>query len=157
METTQAMLERASRPVQNAISTPLGRPSLSSVVTLLTALAESRQATVSPQTLKLYAHRLSCFPLCDIRLALSRIADRPRQDGQTAFPDRGTLVREVQQVQLNRKCAEARKLAEEREVMEFDTFLAFRMERGEQEAEIALRFPVHYALWRRYKAKRLIA
>lgn len=157
MQPQPETLAIASRPGPNAISTPLGRPSLSSVVTLLTALAESRQATVSPQTLKLYAHRLSCFPLCDIRLALSRIADRPRQDGETAFPDRGAIVHAVKQAQLSRKCEDAKNLAEEREVMEFDEFLAYRIELGDQEAEIARRFPAYYALWRRYQAKGSIA
>lgn len=157
MQPPQETLEIASRPEPNAISTQLDRPSLSSVVKLLMTLAEVRQATVSPETLKLYAHRLSCFQLGDIRLGLSRLAERPRQAGETAFPDRATIVQEVRQAEINRRGVEARKLAEEREAMEFEEFLTFRMERGESEADIASRFPVHYALWRRYKAKRAMA
>jgi hypothetical protein len=65
-----------------------------------------RQATVSKQTLKVYSTRLVNEARSDARGmeavegAIIAIAERPRREGETAFPDLGTILHEVEIAKL---------------------------------------------------------
>jgi hypothetical protein len=60
-----------------------------------------RQATVSKQTLKVYSTRLvnearsHARGMEAVEGAIIAIAERPRREGETAFPDLGTILHEV--------------------------------------------------------------
>ncbi|HTV56513.1 MAG TPA: hypothetical protein VMI06_16575 [Terriglobia bacterium] len=65
------------------------------VVMQLTALAEARQAAVTPQTLWLYAQALNGHAQPDISGAVEGLSMTPRGAGETAFPDLATLIAAV--------------------------------------------------------------
>jgi hypothetical protein len=66
------------------------------VIKALTFLATARQASVTRDTLLLYASELQELREDDVSVAIRQIATAPREEGQTAFPDLGTLLRKVQ-------------------------------------------------------------
>lgn len=69
----------------------------------LTGLAEARQASVSAETLKLYSSKLSEFPEADVRAVCVEVADTPRREGETAFPERGKLVARLHEIADTRR------------------------------------------------------
>jgi hypothetical protein len=83
------------------VSSPIQR-----ILAQLVLMAEMRQATVSKQTLKVYSTRLVNEARSDARGmeavegAIIAIAERPRREGETAFPDLGTILHEVEIAKL---------------------------------------------------------
>lgn len=75
------------------------------VVMQLTALAEARQAAVTPQTLWLYAQTLNGHTQPDISAAVRRLSLTPRGDGETAFPVLATLISAVTLAKQQRETA----------------------------------------------------
>jgi hypothetical protein len=108
----------------------------------LAGLAEARQASVSAETLNLYAFNLSKFELSDVRDVVRRIAMRPRAEGETAFPELGAIMGEVQ-VLDRRHREQARQARQQREeIAEFWRNLPFLLERtGETEEQFLKRWP----------------
>jgi hypothetical protein len=71
-----------------------------------------RQASIDPQTIKLYAAKLVNFDLGDLQDACKRIEDLPRGEGETAFPEIGavrSMVEICRNARLNRVEAEMHK------------------------------------------------
>ena len=83
----------AVKPLE--ISLRQERPSSLWVTKSLTALATARQATLSRDTLILYASEICDFREDDVSKAIRKIAVRPREEGETAFPDLGTLLKAI--------------------------------------------------------------
>lgn len=69
-------------------------------------LAEARQATISSATLELYSSRLVDYQLEDVREGLTKLSLRPRAEGETAFPDLGTVIGAVKDARRDRRIAE---------------------------------------------------
>jgi hypothetical protein len=64
-------------------------------------MAELRRAAIGEYTLKIFSKRLAAEAGEDpkslefIEKAIATIADRPRRDGESAFPDMGTILEET--------------------------------------------------------------
>jgi len=142
-----------SQPKQNAISKPPDKQFLISVTMLLMGLAEARQATVSPETLKLYTQRLSCFPLSEVKVILQRISQEPRAEGETSFPALPDIEAMVRQYQVGLRVQKAREERERSEAQEFDIFLRQRMSEGESKESILQRFPSLSRAWQIWRGE----
>ena len=57
---------------------------------------------MSAETLKLYSAKLSEYPPEDVRAVCAEIADTPRREGETAFPERGKIVSRLEQIAAER-------------------------------------------------------
>lgn len=81
-----------------AISKRSGGPSAAEIqiMKLLTILSETRQANVSEQALKIYAHQLMPYSPQHIVTALNELALTERKEGETAFPSLATVVDAVE-------------------------------------------------------------
>lgn len=82
--------------VHSSAQTAISRPSQQSaqrdeIENLLVLLAEARQASVSPETLKLYSSDLAKYGIDDIRAAVGHLSHLRRKEGETAFPDLAML------------------------------------------------------------------
>jgi hypothetical protein len=99
------------------LTQPSGLSKLSKIVMLLTALAIRRQAKLSEQDYQVFASDLEPFEIVDLETATKAIAQRPRAEGETAFPEIATIIGEVQAAGRSRRTAEARerRLADEAE------------------------------------------
>ena len=90
---------------------------LETLVVLLRKLATRRQAVVTDATFTIYAQDLLSSPLTDTEKALEEIGMNPRRDGETAFPDIGTIrevvVRTGYERRLRERAAEETRNAEE--------------------------------------------
>ena len=75
----------------------------SRIVLLLSAFGVRRQAKLEDQDYLVYASDLERFELTDIEEVLRKIALRPREEFEPAFPDIGTLIRAIEQREYNRK------------------------------------------------------
>lgn len=53
--------------------------------------------------MKLYSAKLSEFPLEDVCAVCAEIADTPRREGETAFPERGALVARLRRIESDRR------------------------------------------------------
>jgi hypothetical protein len=125
-----------------AISMQPDAQSLSSLVSILTGLAQARQAPVNSETLKLYALKLFHQDPRDVKAAVGRIASEPRREGETAFPDLGTVLAHVNTAKFARRNKEEREKDLEREKAEFADYVRYRMEsRGETLEQILALFP----------------
>jgi hypothetical protein len=87
---------------RTALSTRQKNSSLSFAVEALTYLAMARQANVSKETLKLFAGELLDFEHEDIVSVIRAIVRTPRREGETAFPDLGTLLQAVRSQRAQR-------------------------------------------------------
>lgn len=77
----------------------------------LVALAEARQAEVTPLTLNVYSKAIKDFEQVDVEHAISVIATAERRDGETAFPSLGkllTLIKMNRERRIGHKAQEAR-------------------------------------------------
>src|SRR5277367_5788825 len=98
----EAISQIKSNNVQR--TTSLSSQSLSPTSRIMKALAlmaELRQATLGENTLKIFSMRLATEVVSDpeslefIEKAIATIADRPRRDSESAFPDMGTVLAET--------------------------------------------------------------
>ncbi|MFY9939669.1 MAG: hypothetical protein WAK33_22495, partial [Silvibacterium sp.] len=129
-------------PKQTAISMQPDAQSLSLLVSILTSLAQARQAPINSETLKLYALKLSRQDLRDVNEAVGKMASQPRREGETAFPDFGTLLMHVEAARVARRVKEERDRSLEDEKTEFAAYVRFRMERwGETLEQVLAQFP----------------
>ena len=80
---------------QTAISKQRAKPSLNSLATMLAWLAQARQASLSKDTVKLYATELGDYLEQDVQAGIRRLGTTPRREGETAFPDLGTVLEAV--------------------------------------------------------------
>lgn len=74
----------------------------------LVQMATFRQATMDASTLKLYSARLGSERFDDVIAALDHLQEQPRQEGETALPEIGsilTLVRVMAARRANREAA----------------------------------------------------
>lgn len=85
---------------------------------LLIVLAESRQASISAETLRIYSLQLAKYQWPDLQAAISHLALRPRAEGETAFPDLGTVNGAVDFEARKRRSAEARSRREQLDAAE---------------------------------------
>lgn len=58
----------------------------------LTKMACFRQAAIDEVTLELYSSALKDLDLRAFQVAMAVLAERPRREGETAFPDLGTVL-----------------------------------------------------------------
>ena len=65
---------------------------------LLTKLACFRQATIDATTLELYSSYLASENLVPLQIALARLAEKPRGEGETAFPELGRIIAEIKEL-----------------------------------------------------------
>lgn len=89
------------RPAETSMQPHRPSPSLSKqseIVKLLTKFSLRRQAAVNPETLALFASDLMHVELADLESALTELSNRPRRDGETAFPDLATVLETVRGV-----------------------------------------------------------
>lgn len=96
---------QAIDPKQQAIATH-STPSLETgkqLIQLLTMLAEARQAAINPDTLKLYSGYLRAYDLNDVQDGVESLMLRTREPGETAFPDLGTVISEVDRAVYKRE------------------------------------------------------
>lgn len=121
-----------AKRAQMAISQqPEQQQKRSQVINLLTVLAEARQASISEQTLLVYSKALCEFELRAIEKAVNRLSLRERRDGETAFPDLATLLKEVKAQAENVKVSEMRLPAEIQKKLDEDEASMRRLEAGE--------------------------
>lgn len=73
------------------------------IVKMLTNLSLRRQAAADPRTLALFAADLEHLELADIETATKELSSGARRDGETAFPDLGTILEAVKSVVRTRK------------------------------------------------------
>lgn len=131
----------------------LSKPSPQKLVWIsaqLTILAEARQAAITSDTLKLYASALTRFQPEDIGAGIKSLMIVRRQDGETAFPDLGTCIAAVNAAIGNRRSRAAGGIPQ-KELRDFDAFLAERVAEGESEESILARFPSMAKAWREWK------
>lgn len=76
------------------------------VLTQLMWLAEVRQASVSPDTLALYLKEINLFDQRDIERAIRKMGRKSRREGETAFPDLGSLLEAIGREKMARYEAE---------------------------------------------------
>lgn len=82
-----------SKEKPNLALTQRTQPSKQSkIVEMLAILCIRRQAKLSSQDFQVFAADLEEFELQDIEVALERLGKNPRTEGETAFPDCGTLL-----------------------------------------------------------------
>jgi hypothetical protein len=105
MATELAVINTARRPLE--ISRRREPPSPSWVVKRLALLATARQVMIERDTFVLYASELIGYREDDVSVAIRRLALRPRQQFETAFPSLGDIVEAVQ-------CEEFRRSEHER-------------------------------------------
>jgi hypothetical protein len=67
------------------------KPSQEWLISQIVFLAEARQAAVNPQTFTVFATHLSQYDQRDISAAVMRLSLQRRSEGETAFPDLGTM------------------------------------------------------------------
>lgn len=85
-----------SKARPNQVSTQPNEPSKQSrIVLLLAQLGIRRQAKLDPEDYQVFAADLSNYALGDIRTGFKNLASRPRREGETAFPDLGTMLHEI--------------------------------------------------------------
>jgi hypothetical protein len=91
---------------------------LTGIVQLLTKLGIRRQAKLGTADYLVLAEDLTRYELPDVQVAFDAIAERPRAEGETAFPDVGTLKMECRRVKVARRDSEAftARVAEETEM-----------------------------------------
>lgn len=112
------MPSRSTEPSkeQMAIS-PHSQQQQQALMGMLAILAEARQAPISAQTLQVYSSRLTRYDLQDIQAAFDLLAITRRQEGETAFPDLGTVDEAVRYQRKQRWAmeSEAREVIREAE------------------------------------------
>lgn len=109
MATKETALTTSTAVKPLAISTRPEPPSSPWLVKRLTALATARQASVSRDTLILYTSELAEYREDDISQAIRKIAFTPREEGETAFPELGTIARTVRSFAIERNRVEERR------------------------------------------------
>ena len=68
------------------------RSDLDNVKILLTKMACFRQTRIDKYTLELFSHYLTPLDLRAFQVAMARLAESPREEGQTAFPSMGDIL-----------------------------------------------------------------
>lgn len=68
------------------------------IAKVLAELSIRRQADVSKETYAVFAEDLMPFPIDDVRQACKNIGSTPRQQGEKAFPEVGTIIAECERV-----------------------------------------------------------
>lgn len=132
----------AASSAQTAISTRQSVLQKLSLLKILTGLAEARQASLTPQTLKLYAAHLVDFDPDDVRSVVRALATRKRAEGETAFPALGDLVEPLSRLHTRRREDQERTLRRQAEIAEFWSMVPGWMEiTGQSEEEILERWP----------------
>ena len=121
-----ALTVQSPKPL--AISQSCKPPSQSWVMKQLALLATARQATVSRDTYLLYASEISDYPEDEISRAIRKFALRPREEGETAFPDLGTFVQAVKYEGRERR----ERQAQERESFEWTALAEEKREHPER-------------------------
>jgi hypothetical protein len=88
---------------------------LNEIVSLLAKLGVRRQAKLAPADYLVFAEDLMDFEMMDIQSGLESLSSRPRNEGETAFPEVAVMVAEVQAAGRIRRIAEVRerRLADE--------------------------------------------
>ena len=94
----QAKLNNGSAAIR-PFTTPFVDPEIGK---LLIVIAEARQASVTAETLRVYGKALASHAVQDVRSGLVQIAQRPKREGETAFPDLGTVLQAVSAAQRER-------------------------------------------------------
>lgn len=110
---------------------------------------------ISADTLRIFVAELRAFQRDDITAGIRSLMLRPRESGQTAFPDLGTVVDAVKTAVRDRcsiVVAGRRRRADEEEIRQFDAFLAERVADGAAEEEILSRWPSMAKKWAEWKA-----
>ena len=146
-----AMEQLALEAKQTAISKPLDKQSRDSIMAMLTVLATYRQAAIGAADLRLYAKRLSCFPLRDVATVLERISREPRVEGQTAFPAIAEIEQDILRYQVGERVKRAQMERDRADAEEFDKILRERLIAGESEEDFCARFPSLAQNWRRWR------
>lgn len=80
---------------------------------------------MSSQTNAIYAAKLAQFPLDAVKEAIAKLAETPRQEGETAFPDLGTVLNATRAVIASRAKSDADKKRNERYEKEFWEWVDF--------------------------------
>ncbi len=119
-------------PKQTAILMQPDAQSLSLLVSILTSLAQARQAPINSETLKLYALKLSRQDLRDVNEAVGKMASQPRREGEAMFLDFRTLLCMSTPEGCAGRMKEERDRSLEDEKTEFAAYVRFRMERRGQ-------------------------
>jgi hypothetical protein len=94
------------------------KPSQEWLISQIAFLAEARQAAVNPQTFTVFATHLSQYDLRDISVAVRRLSLQRRSEGETAFPDLGTVDEAVKDERNERMRAERKRAEREEEEAE---------------------------------------
>jgi hypothetical protein len=112
------MATAITRQKPTALSKAQENSCLSFRTKALTLMALRRGAAVSKEALELAARDLLPFDDCDVQAATVEIGFTPREEGETAWPDTGTLVGLVRRkARLRRDEAEARQHAADERTM----------------------------------------
>ena len=77
----QTAISKRSTPQEHALN----------IRKLLMVLAEARQAAISQQAFEVYSTQLQKYELEDIKAAITKLSLTRRREGETAFPDLGTV------------------------------------------------------------------
>lgn len=125
-------------PKQTAISTLRDAQLSISLVSILTKLAQARQAPVNSATLELYAQKLTQFPFESVNVAIGKIALEPRREGETAFPELATVLARVEVEELAARCRAAAMKRDREEKEYFERYLQERMEETGDSREVIL-------------------
>jgi hypothetical protein len=80
----------------------------SKVVALLAKLGVRRQAKLATEDYLVFAEDLMPYELTDIQSGLESLSSRPRNEGETAFPESAAVIAEVKYARRDRKAAEER-------------------------------------------------
>lgn len=124
-------------PRQTAISTPQSRQLQASLVMMLHGMALCRQAAVNAETFTVYAKHLARFPAECVKEAIEALSRRPRGEGETAFPDLGTVEAAVREAVGKRNAAERMRQRREQNERDFWNWIDLHIERsGLSEQEI---------------------
>jgi len=81
----------STRPKRTELSNPLRYPSADAIEMELAKLAIRRQASITPADLAVYSEDLAGFLMPDLTEGLRSFV-RPRERGETAFPDVGSII-----------------------------------------------------------------
>jgi len=77
-----------------------------------------------------------------VKAAIGTIASEPRREGETAFPDLGTILAHVNAARVARRAKEKREKELKEEMVAFADYVSFRMERtGETIEQILAYYP----------------
>jgi hypothetical protein len=92
---------------------------------------------VSKETYRVYAARLWKLPVDCVREAIANLAELPRREAETAFPDLGTILGQIDAVKGKRERERRIKERKRRDEQDFWDWVDYRIaETGKKEQEI---------------------